>query len=72
MCLNVKIYIEYESVFAAKKAQNAMSGRRHDGRMCITCFFPEDKWARGEIEADTLPEAELTRMARADLSAYAD
>jgi len=55
-----------------KKAQNAMSGRRYDGRMCITCFFSEEKWARGEIEADSLPEVELTRMAKADLSAYAD
>jgi len=65
-----KVYVEYESIFSAKKAQTSLSGRRYDGRMVITSFFPEDKWARGELEPDPLPEQELQRMPRADLSAY--
>jgi len=65
-----KVFVEYESIFSAKKAQTALGGRRYDGRMVITSFYPEDKWAKGELENESLPEQELTRMAKADLSEY--
>eukprot|EP01124_Arcella_intermedia_P020887 TRINITY_DN2848_c0_g1_i1.p2 TRINITY_DN2848_c0_g1~~TRINITY_DN2848_c0_g1_i1.p2 ORF type:complete len:209 (+),score=51.55 TRINITY_DN2848_c0_g1_i1:1138-1764(+) len=49
-----KVYVEYEKVEHAKRAQTALSGRRYDGRMVITSFHPEEKWERGLLEPDDI------------------
>jgi splicing factor U2AF subunit len=41
-----KVFVEYEKVEYAKRAQTALSGRRYDGRMVITSFHPEEKWEK--------------------------
>jgi len=49
-----KVFVEYEKVEYAKRAQTALSGRRYDGRMVITSFHPEDKWSVRILEPDDI------------------
>jgi splicing factor U2AF subunit len=49
-----KVFVEYEKVEYAKRAQTALSGRRYDGRMVITSFHPEDKWESIILEPDDI------------------
>jgi len=51
-----KIYVEYATVEEAKHAQTSLSGRRFDGRMVVTSFHPEDKWAAGNFELEDIDE----------------
>jgi len=58
-----KVYIEYETVEESKRAQIAVAGRRFDGRMIITSFLPEDRWANGILEPDELePGADVVNL----------
>jgi splicing factor U2AF subunit len=52
-----KIFVEYSNVEEAKQAQTALSGRRFDGRMVVTSFHPEVKWAAGNLELDDIEDA---------------
>ncbi len=39
-----QIYIEYDSVEAAERAQRALSGRKFDQRIVITAYMDEAKY----------------------------
>jgi len=49
-----KVFVEYEKVEHAKRAQTALSGRRYDGRMVITSFHPDEKWEIQILEPDEI------------------
>eukprot|EP01125_Pyxidicula_operculata_P019620 TRINITY_DN7121_c1_g1_i4.p1 TRINITY_DN7121_c1_g1~~TRINITY_DN7121_c1_g1_i4.p1 ORF type:complete len:253 (-),score=70.48 TRINITY_DN7121_c1_g1_i4:26-784(-) len=55
-----KVYVEYEKIEHAKRAQTALGGRRYDGRMVITTYLDEEKWAAGDLETTTGPDEEGT------------
>jgi splicing factor U2AF subunit len=60
-----KVFVEYEKVEHAKRAQTALSGRRYDGRMVITSFHPEDKWAARILEPDDIEPLYMHMMLNA-------
>jgi len=49
-----KVFVEYEKIEHAKRAQTALSGRRYDGRMVITSFHPEEKWVNQVYDHDEM------------------
>jgi splicing factor U2AF 65 kDa subunit len=44
-----KIFIHFESKDAAVSAQRDFAGRKYDGRMVMTSFYPEDKFLAAEF-----------------------
>ena len=40
-----KVFVEYKSKEEARKAQQALSGRKFNGHTCITGFYSEEKYA---------------------------
>lgn len=42
-----RVYIYYETVEQSQKAQHELSGRRFQGRLIITSYYPEEKFLKG-------------------------
>jgi len=57
-----KVFVEYDSVQSAELAHTALRGRSFDGRMVITSFHSEEKWAKGVLDPDPLEVPELSNV----------
>lgn len=66
-----KVYVEFEHLKDAQRAQETLVGLRYNGRMVITSFLSEEKWYADQLEPDNLTETSMVRMLKPDMSKYA-
>ena len=45
-----KVYVKFEQTEEAARAKKAMLGRRYEGRVVETMFYPEEKFNRGQFD----------------------
>ncbi len=52
MCVFVQIFVEFGDVDEARKANNALAGRKFANRVVVTSFFPVDKYRQKNFSSD--------------------